>query len=78
MANRRTVDPTAAEASTRIIGIRVTDTQLAQIAELCTAKNMKRSQLIRTLVREAVETKQTNNHLSTEVERLSKELARGL
>ncbi len=54
MANKRTVDPTASEASTKIVGIRVTDTQLAQISLLCEQRNVKRSQLIRDLVRQAV------------------------
>jgi len=55
MPNKRTVDPTANEASTRIIGLRVTDSQLVHIAELCASRNMKRSQLIRALVYEALE-----------------------
>ncbi len=55
MANKRTVDPTASEASTKIVGIRVTDTQLAQISLLCEQRNVKRSQLIRDLVRQASE-----------------------
>lgn len=53
MPNKRTVDPTAAEASSRIIGIRVTDTQVKQIAELCEARGVKRSVLIRELIRHA-------------------------
>ena len=53
MANKRTVDPTASEASTTIIGIRVTPTQLEQIRELCQAKGCKRSTLIRDLIRHA-------------------------
>jgi len=51
MANKRTVDPTASEASSQIIGLRVTATQLKQIQELCEAKGMKRSGLLRHLVR---------------------------
>ena len=54
MANKRTVDPTASEASVRVIGIRVTDTQLKQIAKLCEERGVKRSQLLRDLVRQAV------------------------
>jgi hypothetical protein len=53
MANKRTVDPTAEEASTQIIGIRVTAKQLTQIAELCEARGVKRSTLLRDLVRNA-------------------------
>ena len=55
MANKRTVDPTAGEASAHIIGLRVTKSQLEQIAFLCQAKNVKRSQLFRDLVRTALE-----------------------
>jgi len=55
MANKRTVDPTAEEVSTQIIGIRVTAKQLSQIAELCEAKGVKRSTLLRDLVRNAYE-----------------------
>ena len=54
MANKRTVDPTATEASARVIGIRVTNTQLNQIALLCEQRGVKRSQLLRELVRDAV------------------------
>jgi hypothetical protein len=53
MANKRTVDPTASEASTSIIGIRVTTTQLDQIRELCNTRGCKRSTLIRDLIRQA-------------------------
>jgi hypothetical protein len=55
MANKRTVDPTASEASAHIIGLRVTKSQLEQIAFLCKEKNVKRSQLFRDLVRNALE-----------------------
>jgi hypothetical protein len=55
MANKRTVDPTASEASAHIIGLRVTKSQLEQISFLCQAKNVKRSQLFRDLVRNAIE-----------------------
>lgn len=51
MANKRTVDPTASEASTTIIGIRVTPTQLEQIKALCEVRKCKRSTLIRDLIR---------------------------
>lgn len=53
MANKRTVDPTASEASTRIVGIRMTDSQMSQIEKLCEARGVKRSTLIRDLVRNA-------------------------
>lgn len=53
MANKRTVDPTASEASTQIVGIRMTPTQLTQIERLCEARGVKRSTLIRDLVRNA-------------------------
>jgi metal-responsive CopG/Arc/MetJ family transcriptional regulator len=53
MANKRTVDPTASEASSRIVGIRMTDTQLRQIEELCVKHGTKRSVLIRDLIRHA-------------------------
>jgi len=56
MANKRTVDPSASEASTKIIGIRVTESQLAQIGMLCEQRGIRRSQLIRDLVRQAVTT----------------------
>lgn len=55
MPNKRTVDPTASEASTHIIGLRVTETQLKEITDLCRIKNVKRSQLFRDLVRNALE-----------------------
>lgn len=55
MANKRTVDPTASEASAHIIGLRVTTQQLEQIALLCKARNVKRSQLFRDLLRNALE-----------------------
>lgn len=53
MANKRTVDPTASEASTKIVGIRMTDSQMTQIEQLCAARGVKRSTLIRDLVRVA-------------------------
>ena len=53
MANKRTVDPSASEASSHIVGIRMTTRQLAEIAELCEARGVKRSTLIRDLVRHA-------------------------
>jgi hypothetical protein len=53
MANKRTVDPTAEEASSRIIGLRVTESQVKQIAELCEKMGVKRSVLIRQLIRNA-------------------------
>ena len=55
MANKRTVDPTASEASTKIVGIRMTETQMTQIEKLCVARGAKRSTLIRDLVRVAYE-----------------------
>ena len=42
MANKRTVDPDATEASIRIIGLRVTQKQLGQIADLCAWRGVKR------------------------------------
>lgn len=53
MANKRTVDPTASEASSKIVGIRMTASQVAQIEELCQRRGIKRSTLIRDLVRNA-------------------------
>jgi hypothetical protein len=53
MANKRTVDPDATEASIRIIGLRVTQKQLGQIADLCERRGVKRSRLFRDLLREA-------------------------
>jgi len=53
MANKRTVDPTASEASTQIVGIRMTATQIRQIQELSERRGVKRSTLIRDLVRVA-------------------------
>jgi predicted component of type VI protein secretion system len=50
MPNKRTVDPTGEEASVRIIGLRVTEKQLQQIADLCQAKNVKRSKLFREML----------------------------
>jgi metal-responsive CopG/Arc/MetJ family transcriptional regulator len=55
MPNKRTVDPTASEASTQIIALRVTNSQIADIDLLCRQRNVKRSQLIRDLVRQALE-----------------------
>lgn len=55
MPNKRTVDPTASEASAHIIGIRVTASQLSQINDLATRNGVKRSQLLRDLVRTAIE-----------------------
>lgn len=52
MPNKRTVDPTGEEASVRIIGLRVTEKQLQQIADLCQAKNVKRSKLFREMLTE--------------------------
>lgn len=53
MANKRTVDPTASEASSHIVGIRMTARQIQQIAELCERRGVARSTLIRDLVRQA-------------------------
>lgn len=53
MANKRTVDPTASEASSKIVGIRMTDTQIRQVEELCVKLGIKRSVLIRDLIRHA-------------------------
>jgi hypothetical protein len=53
MANKRTVDPDATEASIRIIGLRVTQKQLEQIAFLCEKRGVKRSRLFRDLLIEA-------------------------
>lgn len=53
MANKRTVDPTASEASSRIIGLRITASQAQQIQQLCEKRGQRRSQLIRDLVRQA-------------------------
>jgi hypothetical protein len=53
MANKRTVDPDSAEASVRIIGLRVTEKQLKQISDLCVSRNVKRSKLFRDLLLEA-------------------------
>jgi hypothetical protein len=55
MPNKRTVDPTASEASTQIIALRVTSSQIADIDLLCRQRNVKRSQLLRDLVRQALE-----------------------
>ena len=53
MANKRTVDPTASEASTKIVGFRMTATQMKQVAELCQKRGQTRSQLVRDLIRHA-------------------------
>jgi metal-responsive CopG/Arc/MetJ family transcriptional regulator len=55
MPNKRTVDPTASEASAQIIALRVTSSQIADIDLLCRQRNVKRSQLIRDLIRQALE-----------------------
>jgi metal-responsive CopG/Arc/MetJ family transcriptional regulator len=55
MPNKRTVDPTASEASTQIIALRVTSSQIVDIDLLCRQRNVKRSQLIRDLIRQALE-----------------------
>ena len=46
MANKRTVDPDASEASAHIIGIRVTPKQLEEIGLLCQARGMQSIYLI--------------------------------
>jgi hypothetical protein len=53
MPNKRTVDPDSAEASVRIVGLRVTEKQLKQIADLCESRGVKRSRLFRDLLVEA-------------------------
>jgi metal-responsive CopG/Arc/MetJ family transcriptional regulator len=55
MANKRTVDPTGSEVSNHLIALRVSDSQLRDIELLCRQRNVKRSQLIRDLVRQALE-----------------------
>lgn len=55
MANKRTVDPSASQASSQIIALRVTESQLQDIELLCKQRNVKRSQLLRDLVRQAME-----------------------
>jgi metal-responsive CopG/Arc/MetJ family transcriptional regulator len=53
MANKRTVDPTGSEASSQIVGIRLTNTQLQQIATMCEQRQVSRSELIRQLIHQA-------------------------
>jgi metal-responsive CopG/Arc/MetJ family transcriptional regulator len=53
MANKRTVDPTGSEASSQIVGIRLTNTQLQQIATMCEQRKVSRSELIRQLINQA-------------------------
>lgn len=53
MPNRRTVDPDGTQASVRTITLRVTERQLLQMATLCSARNVKRSRLLRELVQKA-------------------------
>lgn len=53
MANKRTIDPTANEAGSHIIGLRVTNSQIDQIRTLCEKRGVARSVLLRELVRQA-------------------------
>ena len=53
MANKRTVDPTAEFASSRVVGIRVTTRQIEQLSELAQANSCSRSTLIRRLIQMA-------------------------
>lgn len=55
MPNKRTVDPTGEDASSKIVGIRMTDKQIQELAELCEARGQKRSQVVRDLIRRAHE-----------------------
>jgi len=77
MANRRSVDPTAVEASSIIIGIRMTATQVTQIEEMSNRKGVQRSTFIRNVLCETyAHYKGDHPHLETENRRLSEELAR--
>lgn len=53
MPNRKTVDPDAVDPSVRIIGMRVTQKQINQIEDLCAVRGVKRSKLLRDILREA-------------------------
>ncbi len=53
MANKRTVDPTGEFASSKIIGIRMTEKQISQLDEVCKVRGQKRSQVLRDLIRKA-------------------------
>lgn len=56
MANKRTVDPTGEQASTRFLGLRVTAQQWYHIELLCMTRNgITKSELLRQLVKEAMD-----------------------
>ena len=50
MSAPRTVDPTGGVASTRFMGVRFTEQQLAQIEDLSTSKGLSKSAFLRTLL----------------------------
>ena len=50
MANKRTVDPDALEASVKIVGLRLTSKQLEHIEMLCEHEQCSRSELFRRLL----------------------------
>ena len=54
MANKRTVDPTASVTLNAIICVEASESQMRDIELLCKQRNVKRSQLLRDLVRQAV------------------------
>lgn len=53
MANKRTVDPTAEQASSVIVGIRMTETQVKQLHEMAGAQEVSRSRFVRQLIADA-------------------------
>lgn len=55
MANKRTVDPTGEQASTRFLGLRVTAQQWYHIELLSQVRGVSKSELLRQLVKEAMD-----------------------
>jgi hypothetical protein len=55
MANKRTVDPTGEHPSTRFLGLRVTAQQWYHIELLCQVRGVSKSELLRQLVKEAMD-----------------------
>lgn len=55
MSAKKTVDPEGEVASTRFIGLRVTNKQFTQIETLALSRKMSKSQVLRVLIQEAWE-----------------------
>lgn len=55
MPNKRTVDPSGADASAKIVGIRMTEKQIQELADICEKRGQRRSQVVRDLIRREYE-----------------------